>query len=125
MDKKQQRTFARDTTWQDARTQSKNAEFIDCLNTPFRLTEFTCLPIAVICLRKINSACPRSKKLTQFTSLWWGSKKLAQTVFSQLLFLTSHKTLLYHWATYKENNTKAQLMFCQSFIVEEFLLSSS
>ena len=33
MDKKQQRTFERDTTWQDARTQSTNAEFIGCLNT--------------------------------------------------------------------------------------------
>ena len=33
MDKKQQRTFERDTTWQNARTQSKNAEFIGCLNT--------------------------------------------------------------------------------------------
>ena len=33
MDKKQQRTFERDTTWQDARTQSKNAEFLGCLNT--------------------------------------------------------------------------------------------
>ena len=33
MDKKQQRTFERHTTWQDARTQSRNAEFIGCLNT--------------------------------------------------------------------------------------------
>ena len=33
MDKKQQRTFERDTTWQDARTQSIHAEFIGCLNT--------------------------------------------------------------------------------------------
>ena len=33
IDKKQQRTFERDTTWQDARTQSINAEFIGCLNT--------------------------------------------------------------------------------------------
>ena len=75
--------------------------------------------------KKIKSACPKSKKLTQFTSLWWGSKKLAQPAFSQLFFLTSHKTLLYHWATCKENNTKAQLMFCQPFIAEKFLLGSS
>ena len=33
MDKKQQKTFERDTTWQDARTQSINAQFIGCLNT--------------------------------------------------------------------------------------------
>ena len=33
MDKKQQRTFERDTKWQDARTQSINAVFIGCLNT--------------------------------------------------------------------------------------------
>ena len=39
--------------------------------------------------------------------------------------LTSHETLLYHWATCKENKTKAQLMFCQPFIVEEFLLGLS
>ena len=70
--------------------------------------------------RKLNQfGCPKSRKLTQFTSLWWGSKKLAQTVFSLLVFLTSHETLLYNWATYKENNTKAQLMLCQPFIVEE------
>ena len=75
--------------------------------------------------RKSNQRAQSSKKLTQFTSLWCGSKKLAQTVFSLLFFLTSHETLLYHWATCKENNTKAQLMFCQSFIVEEFLLGSS
>ena len=51
--------------------------------------------------------------------------KPAQPAFSLLFFLTSHETLLYHWATCKENNTKAQLMFCQPFIVEEFLLGSS
>ena len=33
MDKKQQKTSERDTTWQDARTQSINAELIGCLNT--------------------------------------------------------------------------------------------
>ena len=44
--------------------------------------------------------------------------KLAQPAFSLLFFLTSHETLLYHWATCKENNTKAQLMFCQPFFVE-------
>ena len=33
MDKKQQITFERHTTWRDARTQSINAEFIGCLNT--------------------------------------------------------------------------------------------
>ena len=33
MDKKQQRTFERDTKWQDARTQSINAELIGRLNT--------------------------------------------------------------------------------------------
>ena len=33
MDKKQQKTSERDTTWQDARTQSINAKFIGCLNT--------------------------------------------------------------------------------------------
>ena len=33
MDKKQQKPFERDTTWQDARTQSINAELIGCLNT--------------------------------------------------------------------------------------------
>ena len=67
----------------------------------FRLTEFTCLPIAVLCLRKlrhtkenqISLLKEKSKKLTQFTILWWGSKKLAQTVFSLLFFLTSHETL--------------------------------
>ena len=135
MDKKQQRTFARDTTWQDARTQSKNAEFIGCLNTTIQTDRVHMSPhCSTTCMfaqgethkRKPNQlGCPKSKKLTQFTSLWWGSKKLAQTAFSLLFFLTSHKTLLYHWDTCKENNTKAQLMFCQSFIVEEFLLSSS
>ena len=74
--------------------------------------------------KKIKSACPKRKKLTQFTSLWWGSKKLAQTVFSLLFFLTSHETLLYHWATCKENNTKAQLMFCQPFIVLKWMLGT-
>ena len=67
----------------------------------FRLTEFTCLPIAVLCLRKVRHTKEnqisllkqKSKKLTQFTILWWGSKKLAQTVFSLLFFLTSHETL--------------------------------
>ena len=33
MNKKQQKTFERDTTRQDARTQSIHAEFIGCLNT--------------------------------------------------------------------------------------------
>ena len=132
MDKKQQRTFERDTTWQDARTQSIHAEFIGCLNTTIQTDRVHMSPHCCTMFaqgethRKKNQlGCPKSKKLTQFTSLWWGSKKLAQTVFSQLFFLTSHKTLLYHWATCKENNTKAQLMFCQSFIVEEFLLGSS
>ena len=72
--------------------------------------------------KKIKSVCSKSKTLTQFTSLWWGSKKLAQTVFSLLFFLTSHETLLYHWATCKEHNTKAQLMFCQPFIVLKWML---
>ena len=133
MDKKQQRTFERDTTWQDARTQSIHAEFIGCLNTTIQTDRVHMSPHCCTMFaqgethkRKPNQlGCPKSKKLTQFTSLWWGSMKLAQTVFSQLFFLTSHKTLLYHWDTCKENNTKAQLMFCQSFIVEEFLLSSS
>ena len=33
MDKKQQRTFERDTTWQNARTQNINTEFIGCIIT--------------------------------------------------------------------------------------------
>ena len=133
MDKKQPRTFERDTTWQDARTQSKNVEFIGCLNTTIQTNRVHMSPHCCTMFaqgethkRKSNQlGSPKSEKLTQFTSLWWGSKKLAQTVFSLLFFLTSHKTLLYHWATCKENNTKAQLMFCQPFIVEEFLLGSS
>ena len=120
MDKKQQRIFERDTTRQDARTQSINAEFIGCLNTTIQTDRVHTSPhyCCTTCMfaqgethkRKSNQlGSPKSKKLTQFTSLWWGSKKLAQTVFSLLFFLTSHKTFLYHWATCIENNTKAQL----------------
>ena len=116
MDKKQQRTFERDTTWQDARTQSIHAEFIGCLNTTIQTDRVHMSPHCCTMFaqgethkRKSNQlGCPKSKKLTQFTSLWWGSKKPAQTVFSLLFFLTSHETLLYHWATCKENNTKAR-----------------
>ena len=117
MDKKQQRTFEGDTTWQDARTQSINAEFTGCLNTTIQtdrvhMSPHYCTMFAQGETHKRKSTqlgCPNSKKLTQFTSLWWGSKMLAQTVFSLLFFLTSHKTFLYHWATCIENNTKAQI----------------
>ena len=114
MDKKQQKTFERDTTWQDARTQSINAEFIGCLNTTIQTDRVQMSPHCCTMVaqgkthkRKSNQlGCPKSKKLTQFTSLWWGSKKLAQTVFSLLFFFTSHETLLYHGQLVKKTTQK-------------------
>ena len=93
MDKKQQRTFARDTTWQDARTQSKNAEFIDCLNTPFRLTEFTCLPIAVICLHKVRHtkenqlSLPKEQEINSVYQPLVGLQEASPNCIQSVIFL--------------------------------------
>ena len=60
--------------WQDARTQSKNAEFIGCLKTTIQTDRvhmsphyYTMFAQGETHKRKSNQlGCPKNKKLTQF-----------------------------------------------------------
>ena len=68
MDKKQQKTFERDTTWQDARTQSKNAEFIGCLNTSIQtdrahISPHCCVQFKVRHTKENQISLPKEKEI--------------------------------------------------------------